>query len=643
MRRSATNLAIPAGFLAVVLLVTNVATANQDAAAIEAFSRISEIRHVAISPSGQRIAYQRIENDSNLILVFDVATGELVFNMGVDDSDISSIRFVGETTLMFVYDRRHHFADTGQRRARMIRFLNLVSGDIDYLDLRRQRTDVPLNRTRGDVVGISEDYNSLYITMREGRAEFNSLFEYSIEHGANNRPLARGSSDTIDWFLGDNGRPVARIDFDEDDDLYTIFVYRNDEPEVLFQERVASPQMRVVALTPERDGLVYTTQLPGSQEMTLHVLSLEDASRSAPIFKFGSGGLLVDSGRRAIALQKVASEADEYEALSQKVESRFQSIRDSIPGTKVRLKSFTDDFDSVVVRLYRNWGEAHYLLFPSNAAKPTLIAKEETGAPTGDIRTDYNYKIIASDGQPVRTRLTRKADIAAKGRAPLVVLSEAPVWLEQYFASRGYVVVQPVPRHNQYRRWFIPESAATMAGRMHTDLNDTVAHLVDKGMVDPERVCVVGVFMGGYAAALAASASPGTYRCVATVNGFFKLDRMARRVREGVKDDSARVRLFEARYGVDASDKDSLKAASPISHVDSDSAPLLLVYFKKADKLIGDQAKEYGQALKRIDREYRIEGLNTDDVFFDHSETRRQVLTALSDFVDEHLQGAPFR
>ena len=622
----------------VVLLVSNGVFADSKPETIDAFSRVSEVRNVAISPTGARVAYQRIEKDNNLILVLDVVTGKPVTSLGIDDSDIDSIRFIGDATLMIVFDQRYRDTDFGRSYRRRIRFLDLESGDIDnFGGWTPGGWDMNRSSTRGTVVGISEDFARLSVTMWEGNANLYSLFDYSIDHGASNLAHARGTSDTLDWFVDDAGNPLARVDFDEDDDLFTIFTYRDGEPEILFQEQVTNPQMRVVALTPQRDGLVYTARLPGSDEMTAHVLSLADGSRSAPVFSFGNGGILVDSGRRAIAFRRTMSVTDEYEFLSPDPGRFFKAIQDSMPGERIQLVSYTNDFEHVVVRLSRKWGDSYYLLFSKSQQKPVLIAKETTGAPNDDVQFDYNYEITARDGRIVRARLTYRGEPGEQKKKPLIVLSGAPTWVEQYFAARGYVIAQPYPRDLHMRRSFIPEDTTLTAGQLHTDINDTVKNLVDKGIADPDNVCVLGFFRGAYAAALAATESPGRYRCFASFNGYFDLERLAGRVRERSKDDSYRVRFFEAQYGVDASDKDSLRTKSPLNHDGDNFPPTLLMYFKKSDKVLEGQAKELGRKLESDNREHRIKSFNTDDLSFNEQKTRRQVLTELSDFVEKRL------
>ena len=61
---------------------------------------------------------------------------------------------------------------------------------------------------------------------------------------------------------------------------------------------------------------------------------------------------------------------------------------------------------------------------------------------------------------------------------------------------------------------------------MQYDLDDGVAHLVDSGLVDENRVCIVGASYGGYAAMAAAAFSEGIYKCAVAINGVFDLVEM---------------------------------------------------------------------------------------------------------------------
>ena len=52
---------------------------------------------------------------------------------------------------------------------------------------------------------------------------------------------------------------------------------------------------------------------------------------------------------------------------------------------------------------------------------------------------------------------------------------------------------------------------------MQDDLTDGLQALVDAGLADPDRVCIVGASYGGYAALAGGAFTPELYECVVAI------------------------------------------------------------------------------------------------------------------------------
>ncbi len=91
-------------------------------------------------------------------------------------------------------------------------------------------------------------------------------------------------------------------------------------------------------------------------------------------------------------------------------------------------------------------------------------------------------------------------------------------WLAQFLASRGYVLLQPQFLGSEgFGRNFRRKGYGEWGKKMSTDLDDGVVWLAETGLVDPNRVCVIGTGYGGYAALAAAAFSDISYKCVVSV------------------------------------------------------------------------------------------------------------------------------
>ena len=86
----------------------------------------------------------------------------------------------------------------------------------------------------------------------------------------------------------------------------------------------------------------------------------------------------------------------------------------------------------------------------------------------------------------------------------------------QFFASRGYAVLQPEPRVSTgFGRKHYRSGWKQWGQAMQDDLNDGALYLVKEGIADPKRMCIFGGSYGGYAAAIGPARDPDFWRCAA--------------------------------------------------------------------------------------------------------------------------------
>lgn len=144
----------------------------------------------------------------------------------------------------------------------------------------------------------------------------------------------------------------------------------------------------------------------------------------------------------------------------------------------------------------------------------------------------------------------------------------------QLLASRGYACVQVNFRGSTgYGKRWRALGAKQWGAAMHTDLLDTVAHLVDLGLVDPGRVAVMGCSYGGYAALTAAATNPEVFRCAISLSGPSNLLTLL----AADAPHRAPLRSFmHANIGDPDTEADLLWQRSPLANVDAITVPVLV-------------------------------------------------------------------
>lgn len=143
-------------------------------------------------------------------------------------------------------------------------------------------------------------------------------------------------------------------------------------------------------------------------------------------------------------------------------------------------------------------------------------------------------------------------------------------WLAQFYAARGYAVIQPNFRgstgygdawfvDNGFKSWKTAVGDIAAAGRW----------MVSEGIVDPAHLAAVGWSYGGYAALQSSVTAQGLFKAVVAIAPVTDLD-MLKNEAVGFRNS----RLVSAYIG----DGDHIRAGSPLQHASEFKVPVLMFH-----------------------------------------------------------------
>jgi dipeptidyl aminopeptidase/acylaminoacyl peptidase len=210
--------------------------------------------------------------------------------------------------------------------------------------------------------------------------------------------------------------------------------------------------------------------------------------------------------------------------------------------------------------------------------KPELMAE----------RKFITYK--ARDGMVIPAYLTIPRGSSGKN-LPLVVNIHGGPWVRayhwdewsrwpeaQFFASRGYAVLEPEPRGSTgWGRKLFESSFKQLGLAMQDDITDGALHLVKEGIVDKGRMCLHGGSYGGYATLQGLVREPDLFRCgtpfvAVTDLGLWQTVQWS--------DTAQLTDFFETDYikmvGDSKADAALFEKTSPARNADKIKAPVLL-------------------------------------------------------------------
>lgn len=128
---------------------------------------------------------------------------------------------------------------------------------------------------------------------------------------------------------------------------------------------------------------------------------------------------------------------------------------------------------------------------------------------------------------------------------------------------------------------------------MIDDITDGTRALIGEGLIDPQRVCVMGGSYGGYASPMSAVREPDLYKCVIGYAGVYDLAAMKKET--DVSESESGRNYMEMYIGGDEAE---LRQHSPITYIDRLKAPVLIVHGRRDRRAPFSQAKILRKALE---------------------------------------------
>ncbi len=201
--------------------------------------------------------------------------------------------------------------------------------------------------------------------------------------------------------------------------------------------------------------------------------------------------------------------------------------------------------------------------------------------------------------------------------------------LVQLLASRGYAVIQVNFRGSTgYGSAWLNAGFQGWGTVMHEDITSAARWLVEQGIADPKRMCIVGWSYGGYAALIGAIREPGLYRCAASIAGVTSLGKLQR--------DS------EIYYGGGAARRnqigtENLADNSPLALADRLQVPVLLVHGTDDMQVLVGHSERMAKALERTAHPAELVLIDKGDHSLTRAQWRETLYRKLVDFLGKNL------
>jgi len=233
----------------------------------------------------------------------------------------------------------------------------------------------------------------------------------------------------------------------------------------------------------------------------------------------------------------------------------------------------------------------------------------------------------ASDGQMIPAYLTLPPGVDTPKGLPAIVMPHGGPsardhwgfdWLAQFYAVRGYAVLQPNFRgssgygdawylHNGFKSWDTAIGDVVDAGR----------YLVSSGIADPAKLGIVGWSYGGYAALQSVAVDPTVFKAIVAIAPVTDLSALVSE--HGFWSDYFQVSDF-------VGGGPHMHDGSPINHVDKFKQPVLLFHGTLDRNVSYEESRRMADALKAAGAQVELVTYEDRDHNLEDSEVRTDML-----------------
>ena len=566
---------------------------------VQDFFRLPDVLRPSLSPDGSYLAFLARSGNRLGLAVIDIETRTSRIIATLPDADIIEHYWVNSTRLAFVTGNVFDAAgavspwrsgglfavdrDGGEARR-----LALPMGDGRALMMRPRYTRVMATLADGSdniIVAANErDFDSSDVYRLNTRTARKTLLSYD------------NPGDVQAWALDRDGMPRAaysskgtqvKVFYRRDDKSVWVKWSEGDFREPLSWVSAVGYDGNIIGfgLSDKATGATVNARQTAAllrldeQGQTQQVLAAsDDYDLAQPVFDPVAKKLVGASyiGER----QTVVWLDDAWAALQRQIDRGLpNAVNVFLPpdqGRRMLVRSYTDRNPGTVYLYDFRTRKLEFLIDSRPWLKPAQMAESRV------------VKFAARDELPLSALLTLPKDSAGK-KLPLILIAHGGPWAPpyswgwdaeaQYFASRGYAVIQPNFRGTtglglkhqlaSYKQWGLA---------MQDDLTDTALWAVKAGIADPKRMCIYGASYGGYAAMQALVRTPDLFQCAANYAGITDLQLFHSVTWSDISDSDFSRYLLPVMVGDPDRDRAQLRATSPAQNADKIKMPVFMAY-----------------------------------------------------------------
>ena len=393
-----------------------------------------------------------------------------------------------------------------------------------------------------------------------------------------------------------------------------------------FNPHAVDPDLNVAYGFKQKDG-----------RQALYSVTLDDSLREQLVYANPEVDVdeLIEIGRhRHVVGASYATDTRKPVFFAPQIQQLLASFQKALPNQLLRIVDASGDENRMLLFAGSDADPGVYYIFDRKAHQLQTFLVVRAALEGVKLATMKSIRYPSVDGVMVPGYLTLPPGAESAGGLPAIVMPHGGPsardewgfdWLSQFFASRGFAVLQPNFRGSSgygdawlrdqgFKSWQLAIGDVLSAGRW----------LVSQGVADPAKLGIVGWSYGGYAALQSAVVDPSVFKAVVAIAPVTDLAAFKEQYRHW-----SNFELESAFIGQGA----HIHEGSPAEHADKIKVPVLLFHGGFDRNVHIEQSKRMCERLRAAGGKCELVTWEDLDHYLDDSSARTQMLRKSDEFL----------
>ena len=517
---------------------------------VETFFKRAQYTSMQLSPNGERLAAVVPFRGRDNLVVIDLKTRTRKIVTGYEEFDVAQFLWINNNRLCVRAGDGKNV--TGEPNYRGTGCLDYDGGNFrDFTKLGARGSDSVGGFTNIDFLAqTGDDSNEVYAAIPLRSRESLDVYRFNTVTGRYQLLTLDSPGDVKQWVLDRNFAPRVAITQPERPNQKSgrpAFMWVKSSPDAKwekvyeFDTTLTGEDYDPIAFDYDNRTLYLSTNR-GRDKKAIYrfdtqTKTLGDLVLEHPLIDV-SGGLVFSEREKKLLGVYYSADKPGVKWLDPEMDKLQKLVDNTFPKTANRIILPRDSakFALLHTQSDRDPGMYHLLDRTKPSVESLMRTREWLDPELMAERRFITYK--ARDGMTIPAWVTIPKGAEGK-KLPLIVNIHGGPWVRaynwmqwgrpeaQFFASRGYVVLEPEPRGSTgFGKKHYLAGFKQWGQSMQDDITDGALHLVKEGLVDKSRMCLHGGSYGGYAAAMGLAKDPDLWKCgtpfVAVTDMFLK-------------------------------------------------------------------------------------------------------------------------